>query len=66
MYTQRLPRKQRDDVALELRELLREERLFALLALRGRWNPWPRRVDLALEVGVVAVLLWFLAGPVFK
>jgi len=41
--------------------------LFAVLAVRGRWNSWLRRVDFALEVGIAAVLIWFLvAGQVFK
>jgi hypothetical protein len=41
--------------------------LLAVLAVRGRWNPWLRRVDFGLGVGVVAVLIWFLiAGDIFK
>lgn len=41
--------------------------LFAVLAVRGRWNPWLRRVDFGLEAGVAAVLIWFLfAGDIFK
>jgi hypothetical protein len=40
--------------------------VFAILAVRGRWNAGLRRADLALETGVVLVLVWFLfAGPVF-
>jgi hypothetical protein len=41
--------------------------LFAVLAVRGRWNTWLRRVDFGLVVGVIAVLIWFLvAGQIFK
>ncbi|HEY0198275.1 MAG TPA: hypothetical protein VGC19_07020 [Rhodanobacter sp.] len=41
--------------------------LFAVLAMRGRWNPTLRRVDVCLETGVVLILVWFLvAGNVFK
>ena len=43
MYTQRLPRKQRDDVALELRELLREE-------LQSRANAQARTLDKAMAL----------------
>jgi hypothetical protein len=41
--------------------------LFAVLTVRGRWNPLLRRVDAGLESGIVAVLVWFVAaGSVFK
>jgi hypothetical protein len=41
--------------------------LLSVLAIRGRWNPMLRRVDVCLEIGVALVLIWFLvAGPVFK
>lgn len=41
--------------------------MFAVLAVRGRWNPLLRRVDICLEAAVVLVLCWFLvAGNLFK
>lgn len=41
--------------------------LFAILAARGRWSPWLRRVDFGLETAIAVVLIWFLvAGEVFK
>jgi hypothetical protein len=41
--------------------------LLAVLAVRGRWNPWLRRVDVGLGVAVIAVLIWFVAaGDMFK
>jgi hypothetical protein len=41
--------------------------LLAALAIRGRWNPVLRRVDIGLETGVVLALVWFLvSGGVFK
>jgi hypothetical protein len=40
--------------------------LFAVLAIRRRWNTVLRRVDLGLEIGVALALIWFLAaGRVF-
>ncbi len=41
--------------------------LLAILAVRGRWNPVLRRVDLGLEAGVTLALTWFVAaGAVFQ
>jgi hypothetical protein len=41
--------------------------LLAVLAIRRRWNPVLRRMDVGLEIGVAFVLIWFLAaGRVFK
>lgn len=36
--------------------------LLALLVVRGRWNALLCRVDVALEMGVVAVLIWKVAA----
>lgn len=41
--------------------------LLVVLVIRGRWNPMLRRVDVCLELGIAAVLIWFFAaGHVFK
>jgi hypothetical protein len=41
--------------------------VLAVLVIRGRWNPVLRQMDVALEIGVALVLIWFLvAGNVFK
>ncbi|MFI4975879.1 MAG: hypothetical protein ACHP84_15165 [Caulobacterales bacterium] len=41
--------------------------LFLWVAVEGRWRPLTRRIEAALQVGVSAVLIWFLAaGPMFR